>query len=86
MGPLGCLLWLLVDCQVHLEAFGVVLGEINELTLHKDVVNGTIAKDQAVLGAVSVFEGCLEDLVNRGDPSATCNVADLLLLHNFFLC
>ncbi len=69
--------WCPIHCVVQLEIMMVFVDETFELTLEEDVFDAAICKNKRMLGTIVVFKSCLNDLIQRGNARATCNVTDL---------
>ena len=69
--------WCPINRVMQLEIMVVFVDETFELTLKEDVLDTAICENKRMLGTIVIFEGRLNDLIQRCNARATCNVTDL---------
>ena len=57
----------------------MLLSQSGELVLEQDIADCSVAEDKGVMCAVIVFKCGLNDLENRRNTSASCNMTNLFL-------
>ena len=71
-----------VDCEVGLESFRIILGQLNELIVYENIISGAIGKKKGVGRSVIIVESCLHHLIMWSNACTSSNVANLLLMYS----